>query len=275
MAACIGRGGGSTSRPRSEESRDLSFVEYLELLKDARRRQCQPAVVLHPNLLTDITCSQCGFPEALGRAQAAMTPCQSIDDLRMSDVVPPSDLAESTAIVPEIVHGKLHPAHDILAMRAACLSCAKNIYRETRHLQEAVSSNGDTALHCAARAGNLRMVCHLLSLAEEEAVGDGYAAAMAAARRLNARNKETVLHQAVRSGRFDMVELLMWVDPMLALVPAEGTSPMYLAVSLGNTSIARLLYLKSGGNLSWSGPEEKNVFHAAVFHDEGNGTTTV
>uniref|UniRef100_A0A0D3H5D2 Uncharacterized protein n=1 Tax=Oryza barthii TaxID=65489 RepID=A0A0D3H5D2_9ORYZ len=215
-------------------------------------------------MLTQTKCRQCDRLDALGPARAAMTPRQrtySIDDRssrlqwRLGDVRP-SDLAASAAIsVPRIVPGEPHPALDVQAMRAACASCARTIYLKTGRLEEAVGGNGDTA-----RAGNLRMVCHLVTLAGEEATGDGYEAA----RRQNARGAGR--RRCTR--RYDMVELLMWMDPQLARFPDQGTSPMYLAVSLKRESIAQLLYCKSGGNLSWSGPEGKNVLHAELLFFE-------
>ncbi|XP_025828315.1 protein ACCELERATED CELL DEATH 6-like [Panicum hallii] len=61
----------------------------------------------------------------------------------------------------------------------------------------------------------------------------------------------------------------MSVDPELAAVPSEAdegntTSPLYLAISLGKEDIAEHLIQKTNGKLSCSGPDGRNVLHAAV-----------
>ncbi|XP_052168713.1 protein ACCELERATED CELL DEATH 6-like [Oryza glaberrima] len=66
-----------------------------------------------------------------------------------------------------------------------------------------------------------------------------------------------------------MVEWLMLVDSELALVPMEGTSPLYLAVSLGYHDIATMIHTRSNGFVSYSGPNGQNVLHASVLRSEG------
>lgn len=82
-------------------------------------------------------------------------------------------------------------------------------------------------------------------------------------------NGETILHEAVRRADKDMVEWLMLVDSKLALVPMEGTSPLYLAVSLGYHDIATMIHTQSNGFVSYSGPNGQNVLHASVLRSEG------
>ncbi|KAF0914791.1 hypothetical protein E2562_031517 [Oryza meyeriana var. granulata] len=94
-----------------------------------------------------------------------------------------------------------------------------------------------------------------------------YADVKAAVRKQN-KLGETILHEAVRRADNDMVDLLMSVDSELALVHSEGTSPLYLAVSLGYHDIAKLMYNKSGGRLSCFGPNGQNVLHASVLRSE-------
>ncbi|CAL4894283.1 unnamed protein product [Urochloa decumbens] len=153
------------------------------------------------------------------------------------------------------------------------LESARVICGKAWHLLGAPNSDGDTPLHCAARAGNSRMVARLLELAAA-AGGEGEGEARARARALvRARNKrgETALHEAVRFCGHDheMVRALMREDRWLASVVAnDGTSPMYLACSLGRKTIARELHQRGHG-ISYSGPDGQNALHAAVIHDKG------
>ena len=99
------------------------------------------------------------------------------------------------------------------------------------------NNNDDTPLHCAARAGNIRMVSLLVDLANGQGVNNAKGL-------LETQNKihETALHEAVRSGNNDMVKLFMEENPQLARFPEQGTSPLYLAVLLENKIIANTLY---------------------------------
>ena len=92
---------------------------------------------------------------------------------------------------------------------------------------------------------------------------------------------ETALHQAVRAAanKVACIDHLMDVDPELACLPFPhqeeeedaGPSPLYLAISLGELEIARHLYVKSKGKLSYSGPDGRNALHAAVHVHRGQG----
>uniref|UniRef100_A0A0E0FIF3 PGG domain-containing protein n=2 Tax=Oryza TaxID=4527 RepID=A0A0E0FIF3_ORYNI len=80
---------------------------------------------------------------------------------------------------------------------------------------------------------------------------------------------ETALHRAVRAGHSKVVEVLMKEDPGLAGVDRhDGTSPLYLAVSLGRFEIAWDLLDMSSRKLSYSGPDGQNVLHVAVQHPQ-------
>ncbi|XP_062231795.1 uncharacterized protein LOC133929168 [Phragmites australis] len=145
------------------------------------------------------------------------------------------------------------------------LKCARAIYGKANWQMPMANSMGDTPLHCAARAGNNEMVACLIELAEGndddcKKVRDF----------LRAQNKrgETALHEAVRFGNVKIVEALMNKDKKLARVVArDGTSPLYLASSLGHHKIARDLH-NSDDKLSYSGPSGQNALHAAVLHDK-------
>ncbi|CAL5093320.1 unnamed protein product [Urochloa decumbens] len=156
-----------------------------------------------------------------------------------------------------------------------------------RDLLFAKNHMGDTPLHCAVRAGRYKMASHLIALAGRE----GADSKLKLLRMDNERH-ETALHEAVRieDGRilevkdrrasFDavptshadgaaeeknMVKLLMGADPELANYPAQGISPLYLAILLEKDTIAVTLYEKSGGNLSYSGPDGQTALHIAVL----------
>ncbi|KAF8662323.1 hypothetical protein HU200_056534 [Digitaria exilis] len=158
------------------------------------------------------------------------------------------------------------------------VECAKIIcgVKGGRRLLLARNKNGDTPLHCAAAAGNAAMIDCLLDLAGD----DHHRAALV---RVQNQCGETALHHAVkracimkrcRSHRrrstsgVDCIDKLMAVDPELACIPvqddADASSPLYVAISLGEMEIARHLFEKSQGKLSYSGPHGRNVLHAAV-----------
>lgn len=137
---------------------------------------------------------------------------------------------------------------------------ASLVDQKARGLLFVQNSQGDTPLHCAARAGNIRMVSLLVDLAN----GQGVNNAKGLLETQN-KNKQTALHEAVRSGDNDMVKLFMGVNPQLARFPEQGTSPLYLAILLENKIIANTLYELSGGVISYSGPSGQNALHAAVL----------
>lgn len=142
------------------------------------------------------------------------------------------------------------------------LKCAIIIFKRDQDLLFAVNNKDDTPLHCAARAGMSQMLSFLVELAES---------CNRLHELLRKENvlKETALHDAVRIGRNDTVELLLGADPDLANYPEEGTSPLYLAISLQRYTIAQTLHDKSNGNLSYHGPYGQNALHAATFRSTG------
>uniref|UniRef100_A0ACD5XYN1 Uncharacterized protein n=1 Tax=Avena sativa TaxID=4498 RepID=A0ACD5XYN1_AVESA len=175
------------------------------------------------------------------------------------------------------------------------LKYAGMICGRERGLLFAKNHNGDTPLHCAARAGNSKMVSLLIGLAGRE----GPRGKLTLLRMENKRH-ETALHEAVRNGEgrilcpkdrealFDadgipeerkigafveqqeertIVKLLMGADPELANYPVDGISPLYLAILLGKSTIALTLYDRSGGNLSYSGADGQNALHVALLRD--------
>ncbi|XP_044410229.1 ankyrin repeat-containing protein At5g02620-like [Triticum aestivum] len=173
----------------------------------------------------------------------------------------------SSATQPASVYGVTIGGDTLLHVVAAghgdsedLLNKASLLYSKAPNLLFVQNNDGDTPLHCAARAGNIQMVSLLIDLANGQGINNAKGL-------LEAQNKlnETALHEAVRSGNNDIVKLLMAHDPELATLPIEGTSPLYLAVLLENGIIAKTLYELSVGVLSYSGPNGQNALHAAVL----------
>ena len=142
------------------------------------------------------------------------------------------------------------------------LVCASIINTRDQDLLFVVNKNGDTPLHCAARAGKSQMLSHLIVLA---GTGDP----MLQLLRKGNKQKETALHEAIRNGNKGMVKCLLEADPLLANYPEQETSPLYLAILEGKYAIAALLHGISKGNLSYDGPHGKTALHAATFQSTG------
>lgn len=148
------------------------------------------------------------------------------------------------------------------------LQSATVIYGKAKNLLDTRNKKGDTPLHCAARAGRVRMVSHLIALARGKN-GAGDDEGVKTILRKQNEQGETVLHDAVRLGNKEMVSVLMSADSQLARVPpADGASPLYLAVSLGHEDIARQLHEEDKA-LPYSGPDGKNALHVAVLKGKG------
>ncbi|PUZ71949.1 hypothetical protein GQ55_2G354800 [Panicum hallii var. hallii] len=150
------------------------------------------------------------------------------------------------------------------------VDCAKTIYRGNSGLLAARNNKRDTPLHRAAGAGSADMISCLVALKAAEVAGDDGTAVKDF---LRARNDcgETALHQAVRAASMTCIDALLLEDLGLATVPQEGeagASPFYLALSLGKLDIARHIFDKSKGDLSYSGPNGQNVLHAAISRGE-------
>ena len=152
-------------------------------------------------------------------------------------------------------------AADEPLMMSATVICSK-----AQHLLGARNARGDTPLHCAARAGNAKMVSHLIDLARRQDDGGGASVLQVVLRKENRRG-ETVLHDAIRWGDAEMVRVLVAADDELARFPRNGVSPLYLAILLERYDIAEQLYEKDS-QLSYSGPDGQNAMHVAVVRCE-------
>ncbi|CAL4898925.1 unnamed protein product [Urochloa decumbens] len=177
------------------------------------------------------------------------------------------------------------------------LEYAAIICDRDRDLLFAKNHMGDTPLHCAVRAGRYKMVSHLIDLAgcdsklllrmdnERHETALHEAIRIEDGRILDVKEyRLAVLLGAVpgsdddgdgapgekniffaRTKEMNMVRLLMGADPELANHPAQGISPLYLAILLEKDTIAVTLQIKSAGNLSYSGPHGQNALHVAVL----------
>ncbi|XP_062230083.1 protein ACCELERATED CELL DEATH 6-like [Phragmites australis] len=144
------------------------------------------------------------------------------------------------------------------------LKMAEAISSKAKEMLVACNGNGDTPLHCAARAGNDHMVSLLIN---QTTSGDERKTML----RMQNKRGETALHEAVRFGDrtgICMVKTLMSEDKELARVIAnDGTSPLYLATSLDHRSIASEL-IAQDNKLAYSGPHGQSALHTAVLHSK-------
>ncbi|KAL6897901.1 hypothetical protein ACP4OV_006860 [Aristida adscensionis] len=244
-------------------SRDGDFASYLQLRKDPN---LHPPVVMHVSLLQRHTCRHCKRREDLRRlspATPATTPPGSDGRERVVSL-PDADDEEA----PEAAAAATTNLRELALEGRSCFQCAEEVCRETRYLRDAVPAcgGGDTPVHHAVRSGNLRLLCHLLTLVGEEG---GHGRAVEVLRKQNDR-EETALYAAFGAGDIAIVKLLLWVDPAVGEIPwpAASPPPMYLAVSMGRMDIAEALH-RTGASLSYSGPKGQNALHAALLFSGG------
>uniref|UniRef100_A0A0D9XC15 PGG domain-containing protein n=1 Tax=Leersia perrieri TaxID=77586 RepID=A0A0D9XC15_9ORYZ len=251
--------------------------------------ECHGAV-MHPLLLASVCFGDWkGLNFLLNRGEAQADPClmPSEEFLARLAVYSSTNLlmhrvsgddieegADSPSFFAESLLQGLTPEGDTALHMAAAhgnLRCASIIFSKDSTLLSKPNYKGDTPLHLAARAGKSEMVFHLIDLAidfgrcmgidDEKSVNDLL--------RKENDHRETALHEAIRIGDNHIVKLLMTNDPMLAIFPKDGTSPLYLSILLEKDTIANTLYNMSKGNiLSYSGPAGQNALHAAVLRSK-------
>jgi ankyrin repeat protein len=119
----------------------------------------------------------------------------------------------------------------------------------------------ETAVHCAAKAGNSDMVSCLIDLAANDEAF------------LETRNihGETALHEAVRSDSKDAVK--KFINRLSRLANVEDNnhvSPLYLAtMSKAGDIVNVFINQEDKSEVSFAGPYGQTALHAAVLDNEG------
>lgn len=126
----------------------------------------------------------------------------------------------------------------------------------------------DTPLICAARAGHVDVVNHLIERASTQKETEYV---------LRAWNSSgaTAVHEAVRNGYASVLGKLVSRDARLAVaVDGQGVSPLYMAVVSNRADMVDILISESrDGSVkspaSYAGPDGRTALHAAVFATNG------
>ncbi|CAL5042723.1 unnamed protein product [Urochloa decumbens] len=228
---------------------DLAVVRRPELLRAASSGQLQ--------LLVEFLSKEDGASSAAAAALAReVAICLEEAQAQLAPTLYPSAATEGASALHVVAASGDRPGY---------LEVARTICQKAGQLLLAGDSNGDTPLHYAVRAGNADMASLLVGQADGS---DDQRKAMV---RMQNKRGETALHEAVRFGRttgLRMVNALMAVDQELARVVArDGTSVLYLAISLHYNRIAREL-IRQDKELAFSGPLGQNALHPAVLHSK-------
>ncbi|CAN6207706.1 unnamed protein product [Urochloa humidicola] len=230
----------------AQRVQDLAVVRRPELLRAASSGQLQ--------LLEEFLSKEDGASSAALAREVAIF----LEEAQLDPTLYPSAATEGASVLHVVAASGDRPGY---------LEVAKTICQKAGQLLLAGDSNGDTPLHYAVRAGNAEMASQLVGLAD-----DGRDDQRKATVRMQNKRGETALHEAVRFGRttgLRMVKALMAVDKELARVVArDGTSALYLAISLHYNRIARELIHHQDKELAFSGPLGQNALHPAVLHSK-------
>ncbi|XP_078150922.1 uncharacterized protein LOC144546257 [Carex rostrata] len=145
--------------------------------------------------------------------------------------------------------------------KAETVDFARIVFERKKSLLTACNRLKETALHCAAKAGNYRMVSCLISFAEEE--GNAVKQTLLRARNIHG---ETALHEAVRVGQGNIVNNLIRSEPSITgIVDADGVSPLYLAAMMNALNIVEIFTKEEPSRVSCAGPKGQTALHVAVL----------
>ncbi|EHA8591567.1 receptor-interacting serine/threonine-protein kinase 4-like [Cocos nucifera] len=152
------------------------------------------------------------------------------------------------------------------------LELAKEICNKERSLLAATNMRRETPLHCAARAGNDKMVSLIIEVIHQ-VLND-----IEARRVLRATNKneDNALHEAAKYDHMHVAEILMEEDAELAsMLNNGGMSPLYLAIVTGSLNVAKALLRSSSWEKAlspayYAGPNDETALHRAIFISQGN-----
>ncbi|CAI9776881.1 unnamed protein product [Fraxinus pennsylvanica] len=121
----------------------------------------------------------------------------------------------------------------VLAQFNNSCECASEILRTNESLLYEVNSDGETALHIAARNGKMNVGNEMMKFAKrldgELEAGGG---ALKKLLTWKNRNGDTALHEAIKNDQPEMVRLLIEEDPAIANIANNALeTPLFLAVS--------------------------------------------
>ncbi|KAJ1693246.1 hypothetical protein LUZ63_009944 [Rhynchospora breviuscula] len=157
----------------------------------------------------------------------------------------------------EVTAGKNTMLH--IAAGKGHVELAEQLIQKDHTLLTSENSRHETPLHLAARAGNHRIISLIVLLAQQSLTHGAFEVLSK-----RSTNGDTVLHEAVRNGHEEAVQVLMTVAPALsAKVNTASISPLYLAVVRKSVGVVKaLLEYKQA---SVAGPNKQNALHAAVL----------
>ncbi|GMJ11230.1 hypothetical protein like AT4G03500 [Hibiscus trionum] len=134
------------------------------------------------------------------------------------------------------------------------------------------NSKGDTPLHVAAKMGSFKTCQVLVNFAKSTS---GEIEAGEKMIRMVNLHKDTALHDAVRNGYNQIVELLIGEDPGLTLLTNDaGESPLFIALDRRHVEIAQRI-LDVAADFSIEGRNNMNVLHVAVIRSKHEVITFV
>ncbi|XP_042498538.1 ankyrin repeat-containing protein At5g02620-like [Macadamia integrifolia] len=148
-------------------------------------------------------------------------------------------------------------------------------YSKSLSLLTQVNSEGDTALHVAAREGHASIAKFLIEKIKpwpsDHDIESGSSSLLVPEKiRMRNESKNTALHEAVQRNDLEMVKLLTEVDPDLGHpnydvdVDGHGESPLYLAAKDGHLDILNHIFLICPSP-AHGGPYGRTALHVAVI----------
>ncbi|KAF8414079.1 hypothetical protein HHK36_002078 [Tetracentron sinense] len=183
---------------------------------------------------------------------------------------------------------QLHLLHTTTPQKNAALHIAakfghiefvEEMLKRCDFLMRETNNRGDTALHVASRVGHVRIVEVLIncrrslsrSVSEfswNDDVEEGQSDQLSSEHeiwRMENRENNTALHEAVRHGHCEVAKVLLKEDEDLpCFVNKAGESALYLAAEQGSLEIVKKI-LTTASAIVENGPEGRTPLHAAVI----------
>uniref|UniRef100_A0A5B7AUZ0 PGG domain-containing protein n=1 Tax=Davidia involucrata TaxID=16924 RepID=A0A5B7AUZ0_DAVIN len=153
-----------------------------------------------------------------------------------------------------------------IAAQFGKLQCVKQILDMCPVIYDRLNSKGETPLHLAARGPHYEIVKALIEHAKDEERGHGVGAAKEMLMLVN-KDKDTALHEAVRSRLAPLVELLAKEAPELShMANNADETPLYLAAERRyKLSVSHIL--ANCTSPAYGGPYGRTALHASAFHN--------